>query len=647
MAARFQVTGQSGQQCLSLARATSPRGGGPIRGQKSDEALVQQCMPGWLWGNPHGVAAEQAPVGRDVSPVRLNGVPNDLAMCGEGALQPQREGSPFQRHALPRRRELPLQQLPKVHQACLRDVSMGLPVECEGPLVHEHTRGLQRTQRETSPVRTEPGRLQSTLFRPILPCRGDVALQAMGCEATPVGTSSSAASGRMRTNIGNDCHTCALQPPLQRTTRQPKHELTKLSSFQIQVSRLSREGKLGLVLRGTSIVAVNTTWAAQLGFAPGQELLAINGSPVTNYQDLSRVISSCLATGPAIFDLVVSQPTPLLMQAEAATPRLSAALGVVTPPASNFHQSALANVQRPHAFPQTPLLRSPAAAARNFSPTPHVERESRQQQTFMRGGMAGAELRAADTSSSGIVNQQKPSLPSPDEMLQQVLSAATAGVCLPLPRSDLQRQQCKATPRAFSPTGQDAHNLVVQPMSDMFVVDRQMSTNNSCVSSTVVPPAHVGSGSIEQSSVALSATSGLCSADVGGLGLSSYVVTSLQTPTGEATQTTLSLNTGARLLAGAAADCLPNVCSMEDPTGDLPLSSTEVPNEACWRYAPTSLSEAGKATGQHNKALDAQLEVARMAEQAHQDGWLPEQAQQHVAWMAEQTKLVGRLEAAN
>ena len=173
-------------------------------------------------------------------------------------------------------------------------------------------------------------------------------------------------------------------------------------------------------------------------------------------------------------------------------------------------------------------------------------------------------------------------------------------------------------PRAFSPTRQEPQDLVPQSISDP----------NSCVSMT------------------FSACSAKGNAEVGGLGLSSFVATSLPTPTGEATQTTPTLNRGARLLAGAAADCLPNVGSMEDPTGDLPSSSTEVPNEACWRYAPTSSSEAGKATGQHNKALDAQLEVARMAEQAHQDGWLPEQAQQHVAWMAEQTTLDGPLEAA-
>jgi hypothetical protein len=174
-------------------------------------------------------------------------------------------------------------------------------------------------------------------------------------------------------------------------------------------------------------------------------------------------------------------------------------------------------------------------------------------------------------------------------------------------------------------------------------------TSNSCVSSTVVPPAHVGSASIEQSSVAFSATSAKCSADVGGLGLSSYAATSLPTPTGEAAQTPSLLSSEARLLAGAVADCLPNVGSMEVPTGDLRLLSTEVPSEACWRFAPTSPSEAGLANlpaGKATDALDAQLEVARMAEQAHRDGWLPEQAQQHVAWMAQQTMLGGPLEAA-
>jgi len=306
----------------------------------------------------------------------------------------------------------------------------------------------------------------------------------------------------------------------------------------------------------------------------------------------------------------------------------------------------------------------------------------------VRGGRAGAELWAADTNSLAI----KPSLPSPDEMLQQVLSAA-AGVCLPLPRSDMQRQQCNAMPRASSPTRREPWNPVLQPVSDPFVADLEMSqgwvpprkdrvgvyectttaaprpqamqgghdftsellqpTSGSCVSSTAVPPAHVGSASIEQSSVALSATSAKCSADVGGLGLSSYAATSLPTPTGEATQTTSLLSSGARLLAGAAADCLPNVGSMEVPTGDLPSLSTQVPSEACWRFALTSPGEAGlaklpagKATDQGSNALDAQLEVARMAEQAHRDGWLPEQAQQHVAWMAQQTMRGGPLEAA-
>jgi len=577
MAARFPLTGQTGQQQMSLARAFSPRGGGPLRGPKSDEVLAQQSMPGWLWGSPHRVAAEQTPIIRDVSPLRFHGVRNGPAVRGEGALQPLREGSPFQRDASPQLRKLPLQQLPTVHQAsqvsrCLRDAPMGLPVECEGPLVHESSQESQRTRRATSPVRTEPNRLQSTLLRPTLQCRGDVALQAMGCEATPVGTSSSGAS---------------MQPPLQQTTRQAQHELTNSSSFQIRVPGLPREGKLGLVLRGTSIIAVNTSWAAQLGFAPGQRLLAINGSPVSDYQDLSRVISFCLAAGPATFDLGVPQPA-----------------SVGTPPASSFHQSTLTKVQLPsHAFQQTPLLCPPAAAVRNSSPT------------------------------------RRPSLPNPDEMLQQVLSAATAGACLPLPRSDMQRQQCKSMPRAFSPTRQEPQDLVPQSISDP----------NSCVSSMVIPRAHTGSTSIEPSSMTFSACSAKGNAEVGGLGLSSFVATSLPTPTGEATQTTPTLNRGARLLAGAAADCLPNVGSMEDPTGDLPSSSTEVPNKERWRFALASPSEAGlagKATGQHNKALDAQLEVARMAEQAHQDGWLPEQAQQHVAWMAEQTTLDGPLEAA-
>lgn len=329
---------------------------------------------------------------------------------------------------------------------------------------------------------------------------------------------------------------------------------------------------------------------------------------------------------------------------------------------------------------QTSPFRLQAAVVRDSSPTRRLESGSDRQQAFMRGG-------TADVESLTPVNQHKPSLPNPDQMLQQVLSAA-AGVCLSsLPRSDVQRQQCHAMPRAFSPARQEQQDPVVQPFSNMFVAPTKMSTltngllpskkdgagacesvnmalprpdamqgscdltsellqptSNSCFSSTVVPPTHVGSVSMEESSVALSDISAKCSTDMGGSGLPSYVMTSVPTPTREATQPAPLLCSGAQLLAGPAADCLPNIGSMEYPISDLPSFSTEVPSQACRHIAWNSPSEPGLAhlpadetTDGGTESLDAQLEVARMAQQAHRDGWLPQQAQQHVAWMAQQS----------
>lgn len=724
--------GQPGQQRSSLAELMQQREsgtlhafpvhrGGTICPPESTEASARHCMPGLLHGNPLSLAARHKSSGRDVSPVRLQGVLTGPAMLGEVALHPGRDMSPFQRQTSPRREPL-FQQLPKGHQRLhiprgWQDTSLGLPLARESSVREES----QQIQRDTSPVRQEPNKLQSTLTCPSMPCRGDVALQAMSCEPTPVGTSqsatASAASGGVldlsRTKISSDYLKCAVQPLLQQTTRPAQHDLTKLSSLKIQVPGLPREGKLGLVLRGTSIVAVNTPLAAQLGFAPGYRLLAINGSSVSESQDLSRVISACLAAGPAIFDLVVSQPTFLPNQSEVAAPhQISALPGVhrtsgaipevasfaaVSSSVSAFPQRCREHSPSSRNVRQTSPLRSQATAGRDSSPTRRFEPDSRQQPVFMQGRIAGVEAWAADMNHSAGVIHRKPSLPSPDEMLEQVLSDA-AGVCLPsFPRSDLQHQKCGLKSRASSPTRQQLpRDLAGQPLSDLFAATNMSAlacgfmskkeavgasecmktsalrpeavqgnhdftsellqpTSNSGISSTVAPSAPVGSASIEQSSVAFSASSAKCSAEIGGLGFSSCVASNLPASTGAPTPTraTPLLSSGARLLAGGAADCLPNVGLTDNPTGDLTALNTAVPSKACWQVALTPPSEAGlaylpagEAADQGNKAFDAQLEVARMAEQAHRDGWLPEQAQQHVAWMAEQTMLGMPLEAA-
>lgn len=72
---------------------------------------------------------------------------------------------------------------------------------------------------------------------------------------------------------------------------------------KINVPQLSKDSRLGLMLRGTTIVGLNNLRVSQLGFAVGQRVLAVNGVPCSTTEELSATIANQLAAGPAVFDV--------------------------------------------------------------------------------------------------------------------------------------------------------------------------------------------------------------------------------------------------------------------------------------------------------------------------------------------------------